>query len=135
MAPDELRFDTVRFQGMPRMRLQVEMYADPTARAGVLEPQGVVEIKFKKPDLLALMERLDPDIAALRQNGDAGRDAKIAKRQRVLLPVYHQVRHLHQLWSRVAQIKNSHDEDSQQTYMHSNLGNVAFDMPACLCSH
>ena len=72
--------------------LQVEMYADPTARAGVLEPQGVVEIKFKQPDLLALMQRLDPGIAALRSRGGSGTEAAIAARQNMLLPVYHQVR-------------------------------------------
>ncbi len=35
----------------------VEMYADPTARGGVLEPEGVVEIKFRKPDLVRMMHR------------------------------------------------------------------------------
>lgn len=36
---------------------QVEMYADPTARGGVLEPEGVVEIKFRSADLLKMMHR------------------------------------------------------------------------------
>jgi acetyl-CoA carboxylase/biotin carboxylase 1 len=35
----------------------VEMYADPTARGGVLEPEGVVEIKFRQPDLIKAMHR------------------------------------------------------------------------------
>lgn len=35
----------------------VEMYADPTARGGVLEPEGVVEIKFRRPDLIRMMHR------------------------------------------------------------------------------
>lgn len=70
--------------------LQVEMYADPSARGGVLEPEGVVEIKFKKSDLLALMNRLDPEIVRLRNSGRTG-DAAIAARQKQLLPVYHQV--------------------------------------------
>lgn len=68
------------------------MYADPSARAGVLEPAGLVEIKFKKPDLLALMQRLDPEIAALRARGGPGTDGEIAVRQKLLLPMYHQVR-------------------------------------------
>ncbi|KAF5828836.1 carboxyl transferase domain-containing protein [Dunaliella salina] len=38
----------------------IEMYADPTARGGVLEPEGVVEIKFRTPDLLRLMHRCGP---------------------------------------------------------------------------
>ena len=67
------------------------MFADPTARAGVLEPEGMVEIKFKKLDLLKLMHRLDPDLATLRHRGGPGNDAAIADRQNTLLPVYHQV--------------------------------------------
>ena len=35
----------------------VEMYADPKARGGVLEPEGVVEIKFRQPDLIKAMHR------------------------------------------------------------------------------
>ena len=46
--------------------LQVEMYADPTARGGVLEPEGIVEIKFRAPDLIKAMHRLDPVIKALK---------------------------------------------------------------------
>ncbi|KAG0277801.1 acetyl-coenzyme-A carboxylase [Linnemannia exigua] len=37
----------------------MEMYADKRSRAGVLEPEGIVEIKFRKAQLLATMERLD----------------------------------------------------------------------------
>lgn len=46
--------------------LQVEMYADPSASGGVLEPQGIVEIKFRTPDLIAMMHRLDPSILHLK---------------------------------------------------------------------
>ena len=35
----------------------VEMYADPAARGGVLEPEGVVEIKFRPADLARMMRR------------------------------------------------------------------------------
>lgn len=38
----------------------MEMYSDPTARGGVLEPEGIVEVKYKKRDLLKTMHRLDP---------------------------------------------------------------------------
>lgn len=44
----------------------IEMYADPSARGGVLEPEGVVEIKFRTPDLLRLMHRIDPQILAIK---------------------------------------------------------------------
>jgi len=66
----------------------VEMYADPTARGGVLEPEGIVEIKFRKPELLKLMARLDPVLQRARAEGDAG---AAAARERVLLPLYQQV--------------------------------------------
>lgn len=35
----------------------IETFADPAARGGVLEPEGVVEIKFKQPDLIKAMHR------------------------------------------------------------------------------
>jgi acetyl-CoA carboxylase/biotin carboxylase 1 len=35
----------------------IETFADPGARGGVLEPEGVVEIKFKQPDLIKAMHR------------------------------------------------------------------------------
>jgi hypothetical protein len=35
----------------------VEMYADPGARGGVLEPEGIVEIKFREAELVRAMHR------------------------------------------------------------------------------
>ena len=67
----------------------VEMYADPSARGNVLEPEGIVEIKFRKADLLRTMHRLDPELKAMDQRGAARAD--IAEREQLLLPVYHQV--------------------------------------------
>ncbi|TPX37671.1 acetyl-CoA carboxylase [Synchytrium microbalum] len=37
----------------------MEMYAETNSRGGVLEPEGIVEIKFRKPQLVATIERLD----------------------------------------------------------------------------
>ena len=42
------------------------MYADPGAAGGVLEPEGIVDIKYRAPDLLASMHRLDPVILHLK---------------------------------------------------------------------
>ena len=96
----------------------MEMYADPEARGGVLEPEGIVEIKFKKRDLLKTMHRLDPILRDLdeklnkinqtRPTGERTSsisqtveqkkppevielEAKIAERENLLLPMYHQV--------------------------------------------
>ncbi|WAR61971.1 hypothetical protein PtB15_14B64 [Puccinia triticina] len=44
----------------------MEMYADKTSRAGVLEPEGIVEIKFRKAKILEMMNRLDPRYAELK---------------------------------------------------------------------
>lgn len=71
--------------------MQIEMYADPTARGGVLEPEGMVEIKFRTSDLIAAMHRLDPTIAALKAGREAGSEQAIKKREKELSPVYRQV--------------------------------------------
>ena len=42
------------------------MYADTGARGGVLEPEGMVEIKFRAPELRAAMARIDPVIRSLK---------------------------------------------------------------------
>jgi acetyl-CoA carboxylase/biotin carboxylase 1 len=44
----------------------MEMYADKDSRGGVLEPEGIVEIKYRKDKVLATMARLDPEYASLK---------------------------------------------------------------------
>lgn len=46
----------------------IEMYADPDSRGGVLEPEGIVEIKFRMKDLLKSMHRIDPIITQVRES-------------------------------------------------------------------
>jgi acetyl-CoA carboxylase carboxyltransferase component len=67
------------------------MYADPIARGGVLEPEGIVEIKFRTPDLVRAMHRLDPIIAGLKAESGPDSEATIKEREQALLPVYRQV--------------------------------------------
>lgn len=81
----------------------MEMYADPAGRGGVLEPAGLIEIKYRKKQLLEAMHRLDDKLkhldarfAALstEQQRDAdgvqiARDIK--HREDALLPIYVQV--------------------------------------------
>ncbi|KAG2224710.1 hypothetical protein INT45_009025 [Circinella minor] len=77
----------------------MEMYGDVQARGGVLEPEGIVEIKYRKPQLLATMARLDERYASLKRELDeATDDAKKAElkkqieaREQELLPVYQQI--------------------------------------------
>lgn len=40
----------------------MEMYADPESRGGVLEPEGIVEVKYKEKDLVKTIQRLDDAI-------------------------------------------------------------------------
>ena len=70
---------------------QIEMYADNNARGGVLEPEGIVEIKFRAADLIAAMHRLDPMIAEIKAGGHPGSEIALKKREAELLPVYKQV--------------------------------------------
>merc|ERR1719262_552145 len=45
----------------------MEMYADEDARGGVLEPEGIVNIKYRRDKQLETMARLDPEYGALRK--------------------------------------------------------------------
>ena len=78
----------------------MEMYADKRSRAGVLEPEGIVEIKFRKAQLLATMERLDEKYKTLKTQYEdpalTGADrelikTKLTEREQELLPVYQQL--------------------------------------------
>mmetsp|Transcript_69508 Transcript_69508/g.77743 ORF Transcript_69508/g.77743 Transcript_69508/m.77743 type:complete len:2082 (-) Transcript_69508:1966-8211(-) len=44
---------------------KMEMYADPDSRGGILEPAGITEIKFRAPDQVKMMHRLDDQIQML----------------------------------------------------------------------
>ena len=79
---------------------QMEMYADIDARAGVLEPEGVVEIKLRRDKKLKMMERLDTEYATLVSNSKdasktdgerAAATAALAKREQILQPTYNQI--------------------------------------------
>ncbi|RCH96152.1 acetyl-coenzyme-A carboxylase [Rhizopus azygosporus] len=78
----------------------MEMYADTQARGGVLEPEGIVEIKYRKPQLLATMARLDEKYGALKKQLEtpditADQKAEVQKqldaREQELLPIYQQI--------------------------------------------
>ncbi|KAL7066470.1 putative acetyl-coA carboxylase protein [Cryptosporidium serpentis] len=81
----------------------IEMYADPTARGGVLEATGIVEIRFRHKALKEWMMRLDPQLLSLQEKDKqlhlkgypidsverSSIKEKISKRCSFLLPVYH----------------------------------------------
>ncbi|KAF8586337.1 hypothetical protein K439DRAFT_1659720 [Ramaria rubella] len=79
---------------------QMQMYADVDARAGVLEPEGIIEIKVRREKLLGLMERLDTQYASFKQlSKDASKTTeeraaaaeKLAERETHLQPSYKQL--------------------------------------------
>ena len=77
----------------------MEMYADPESRGGVLEPEGVVEVKFKLKDLLKTIARMDPVIQGLWEklskpelNSAEKRSLEqLNQREKLLAPMYRQV--------------------------------------------
>uniref|UniRef100_A0AAY5F4Q3 acetyl-CoA carboxylase n=1 Tax=Electrophorus electricus TaxID=8005 RepID=A0AAY5F4Q3_ELEEL len=81
----------------------MEMYADKESRGGVLEPEGTVEIKFRKKDLVKTMRRVDPVYMGLAERlGESGEtplspterkelETKLKEREEFLIPIYHQV--------------------------------------------
>lgn len=78
----------------------MEMYADEDARGGVLEPEGIVNIKYRRDKQLETMARLDPTYAELKRSladkslsQDQSSDIKVkmTERETLLLPVYSQI--------------------------------------------
>ena len=78
----------------------MEMYADEDGRGGVLEPEGIVNIKFRREKQLETMARLDPIYAELKaslsdrslpQDKQSDIKVKMSEREQLLLPVYSQI--------------------------------------------
>lgn len=53
---------------------QIEMYADTNSRGGILEPEGTVDVKYRRRDLVKTMHRLDPVLVNLNNQLRAGGD-------------------------------------------------------------
>jgi acetyl-CoA carboxylase / biotin carboxylase 1 len=78
----------------------MEMYADEDSRGGVLEPEGIVGIKYRKERQLETMARLDPTYGDLKRKSlDKSLSVeqqteiknKMTEREHLLLPVYLQI--------------------------------------------
>jgi acetyl-CoA carboxylase/biotin carboxylase 1 len=78
----------------------MEMYADEESRAGVLEPEGIVNIKYRRDKQLETMARLDSVYSELRRNLASGGiskeeasaiKVKMSERENLLMPVYTQI--------------------------------------------
>lgn len=80
----------------------IEMYADQTAKGNVLEPEGMIEIKFRTKELLECMGRLDQQLIHLKGKLQEAKSSgthglveslqqQIKSREKQLLPVYTQI--------------------------------------------
>ncbi|CAJ1393583.1 unnamed protein product, partial [Effrenium voratum] len=74
---------------------KMEMYADLDSRGGILEPPGIVEVKFRPPQQVEAMHRIDEKLRQLdAQLPNAQGDEKqsieknIKAREKQLLPLY-----------------------------------------------
>jgi acetyl-CoA carboxylase/biotin carboxylase 1 len=74
---------------------KMEMYADVDSRGGILEPPGIVEVKYRAPQQIEAMHRLDPQILALTKKissasaeDKTGLEKEIKAREKQLLPLY-----------------------------------------------
>mmetsp|Transcript_32468 Transcript_32468/g.74377 ORF Transcript_32468/g.74377 Transcript_32468/m.74377 type:complete len:2019 (-) Transcript_32468:454-6510(-) len=68
----------------------MEMYAAENSRGGVLEPAGIAEIKFRKPEILKAMHRMDKQLKWMSMNeaNNVVRPEDVSARESELLPYY-----------------------------------------------
>merc|ERR1712159_144961 len=80
----------------------MEMFAAPGSRGGVLEPSGIIPIKYRTRHQLQTMHRLDDkliQLVAQRKAAESIKDfvavaqiaKKISEREKQLIPVYRQI--------------------------------------------
>uniref|UniRef100_A0A7S2EIT5 Acetyl-CoA carboxylase n=1 Tax=Ditylum brightwellii TaxID=49249 RepID=A0A7S2EIT5_9STRA len=76
---------------------KMSMFADPDSRGGILEPAGITEVKFRVPDQLKVMHRIDPQLQLLDAelegsdmdpDGQSAIKEQIKAREDLLKPVY-----------------------------------------------
>ncbi|PWN34245.1 acetyl-CoA carboxylase [Meira miltonrushii] len=71
----------------------MEMYADPTSRGGVLEPEGIVSVKYRQDKQRETMNRLDQEYAKLSaqaKSANASNEARkaLAQREKQIAPIF-----------------------------------------------
>ncbi|CAE7464831.1 HFA1, partial [Symbiodinium pilosum] len=58
---------------------KMEMYADEDARGGILEPPGIVEVKYRAPQQLEAMHRIDTKLQELDAKLEGSQGAQKAE--------------------------------------------------------
>ena len=71
----------------------MDMFAAEDSRGGVLEPAGIAEIKFRKPDMVKTMMRNDQQLQWMSKHEGTGvvRQEDLSHREQELLPSYQPV--------------------------------------------
>ncbi|TYJ57681.1 hypothetical protein B9479_001535 [Cryptococcus floricola] len=76
------------------------MFVDNDSRGGVLEPEGIVEVKYRRPKVQATMARLDAEYARLKKEAEnpsatpeekLAATAKLEAREKHLAPAYQSI--------------------------------------------
>lgn len=74
---------------------KMEMYADVDARGGILEPPGIVEVKYRAPQQVEAMHRIDEKLQSMdaklgTSQGDEKQniEKEIKAREKQLMPLY-----------------------------------------------
>jgi biotin carboxylase/acetyl-CoA carboxylase carboxyltransferase component/biotin carboxyl carrier protein len=114
----------------------ITMLADKESRGGVLEPDGIVEIKFRKQHLHDLMMKCDEQLKAdkialdkvVNENEKIELQQRISKRKEFLMPVYRTIAvkfaDLHDTTSRMLAKDAIHDQltwSESRNYIHRLL--------------
>jgi acetyl-CoA carboxylase/biotin carboxylase 1 len=73
----------------------MEIYSEEEGRGGVIEPPGIVEIKFREKKIVATIERLDPVYRDLKEQLKANPKSddlarRLEKRESELFPIFQQ---------------------------------------------
>eukprot|EP00958_Prasinococcus_capsulatus_P006038 scaffold577_cov405-Prasinococcus_capsulatus_cf.AAC.15 len=70
----------------------MSMYAADTARGNVLEPEGMIDIKFRQAQLIQLMHKLDPNLQGADSQELTSPSRKLQReKEKDLLPIYRQI--------------------------------------------
>jgi hypothetical protein len=80
-------------------RRYLSIFADESARGGVLETEGTLDVKFRKPQIIAQIHRLDEKIKEMdkkkAESADASEREQLARaikqREELLFPSFHSV--------------------------------------------
>eukprot|EP01060_Flectonema_neradi_P003439 TRINITY_DN12209_c0_g1_i1.p1 TRINITY_DN12209_c0_g1~~TRINITY_DN12209_c0_g1_i1.p1 ORF type:complete len:2240 (+),score=525.55 TRINITY_DN12209_c0_g1_i1:150-6869(+) len=120
----------------------IEMYADPTARGGVLEPSGIIEIKYRDREIFQTIDRLDPEcqrLAAQLQAAEGHLKSYLERclrtRREVLHPIYKAVAvefaDLHDRPGRMLAVKSIDgivDWKNARRFLHNRIKRRLFEM-------